>query len=143
MHSLDSQFTKHLFIYIVAVTACATGKIYSSSETILFPNVRKKIGITDIMILSMKTTGIFKCKKPGLYFVSSFIMANTNGNYYLAKNGGSIANGYFSLNGGYQTSTIVQLVLLNANDILYIKNGNSKNIHGGDYSCLSILQLIG
>lgn len=129
------------FIYLVAVTACANSKTFSGGEKIPFPNVHTKIGITDIMISSMKTTGIFKCEKPGLYFVSSFIMANTRGDYFLTKNGGSIAFGI--LNGGYQTSTIVQLVHLNANDTLYIRNGNSKYIEGGDYSCLSILQLTG
>lgn len=95
------------------------------------------------MISSMKTTGIFKCDKPGLYFVSSFIMTNTNGYYYLYKNGGDNAEAFFSLNGYYQTSTIVQLIHLSANDTLSIVNGASKRKVGNPASCLSILQLTG
>ncbi|CAG2192382.1 unnamed protein product [Mytilus edulis] len=127
----------------VAVTACALQKTYSSGEKIQFPYVHTKLGLTDSMISSMKTTGIFKCENPGLYFVSSNINTNTNGFYYLKKNGSYIANADFSLNGGYQTSTIVQLILLGANDTLFIVNGGSKPILGDNHSCITILQLTG
>ncbi|CAG2192381.1 unnamed protein product [Mytilus edulis] len=127
----------------VAVTACALDKTYSSGEKVLFPYVHTNLGVTDSVTSSMKSTGIFKCEKPGLYLVSSFIMTNTNGQYYLRKNGNVVAYGYFSLNGNYQTSTIVQLILLSVNDTLYIQNGEIKRIFGDLYSCISILQLTG
>ncbi|VDI09917.1 Hypothetical predicted protein [Mytilus galloprovincialis] len=50
----------------VAVTACVEDKDYSNLEKILFPYIHKNLGITDSVISSMKTTGIFKCEKPGL-----------------------------------------------------------------------------
>ncbi|XP_071171944.1 myosin-J heavy chain-like [Mytilus edulis] len=127
----------------VAVTACALDKTYSSGEKVLFPYVHTSFGVTDSVTTSMKSTGIFKCEKPGLYLLSSFIMTNTNGWYYLRKNGDVVAFGYFSLNGNYQTSTIVQLILLSVNDTLFIENAVSKRIVGDRYSCISILQLTG
>ncbi|XP_063442683.1 uncharacterized protein LOC134722980 [Mytilus trossulus] len=126
----------------VAVTACALGSTYSNGERILFPYVQTSLGVTDSVTSSMKSTGIFKCEKSGLYLVSSYIMTDTNGRYYLRKNSSIIASGYFSLNGNSQTSTIVQLILLSVDDRLYIQNV-SKDISGDFNSCISILQLTG
>ncbi|XP_052061562.1 uncharacterized protein LOC127701626 [Mytilus californianus] len=127
----------------VAVTACALAKPYSSNEKIQFPYIQTYLGVTDSVISSIRTTGIFKCEKPGLYFVSSFITTQTNGYYYLKKNSEIMAYGQFSLYKGYQTSTIVQLILLSANDTLSIDNGNNKFIQGSCQSSISILQLTG
>lgn len=132
-----------IYSFIVAVSACAIQKTYSSNEKIQFPYVHINLGVIDSVMSSMKTTGIFICERPGLYLVSSFITATTNGYYYLNKNGGTIGAGYLSLNGGAQTSTIMQLILLNANDTLSILNRISKYIYGDHHSCLSILQLTG
>ncbi|VDI55949.1 Hypothetical predicted protein [Mytilus galloprovincialis] len=144
IHSMSDRDVMCIpFVDIVAVTACALQKPYSLYERIQFLYVKTNIGVTDSVISSLKSTGNFKCVKPGLYFVSSYIMSNTNGNFYLKKNSGIIAEAYFSLNSGAQTSTIMQLILLGANDTLSIFNGNSKNIYGNNRSCISILQLTG
>lgn len=91
----------------------------------------------------MKTDGIFTCEKPGLYFVSSQIVTDTNDNYYLSKNGGAIGFGYFSLNGNLQTSTLVFMLLLSENDTLSVGIGLTNRIVGDYTSCISILQLTG
>lgn len=85
------------------------------------PYVKTNLGVTDSVISSLKSTGIFKCVKQGLYLASIFIMANTNGHFYLKQNSSIIADGYLSLNGGYQTSTFLQLILLSVNDKLSIQ----------------------
>ena len=69
-------------------------------------------------------------------------MTDTNGaDTVIYRNNNLVASGYFSLNGGYQTTTMVLLQRLDVNDVISIKAGNSIHIIGNPYTCLSVVQI--
>ena len=115
---------------------------YSTGSLVPFRSVRVTNGISTIGVGKIKETGTFTCKTAGLYLISAFIMTNTNGAVTeMYRNNNIVAYGYFSLNGQYQTTTVVVLQRLDVNDIISIKAGGSMSIYWKTNTCLSVVQI--
>lgn len=139
-----SNFVTYLFVLFVtvAISVYAFGKNYSSGDKVLFPYVHATSGGTATELSSLKSTGMFVCKQPGLYLISIFLLTlyHTNRSVYILKGPSyvCIASVYFR-----QREQIAATVLtrLNMNDHIYIQINGDLNIYGGQNSCMSIVQI--
>ena len=102
---------------------------YSDGSIVPFKMVKVTNGISMTGAGKIKKTGTFACETAGVYLISAFIMTNKNGAVTrMYRNNNLIAYGYFSVNGGYQTTTMVVLERLDVNDVISIKAGNNMRI---------------
>ena len=115
---------------------------YIAGSIVRFNMVKVMNGISTTGVGKIKLTGTFTCETAGVYLISVFIMTNTNGAITeMYRNNNVIANGYFSLNGHYQTTTVVVLQRLDVNDIISIRAVGNMYIYGGFNGCLSVVQI--
>ena len=99
-------------------------------------------GISTTGVGKIKQTGTFTCETAGVYLISAFVMTNTNGAVTIMyKNNNAIGYGFCSLNGNYQTTTVVVLERLDVNDTISIKANSNMRIYGGEQTCLSVVQI--
>jgi hypothetical protein len=115
---------------------------YSAGGLVPLKGVKVMNGISTTDVGKIKQTGTFTCETAGVYLISVFIMTNTNWAITeMYRNNNVIANGYFSLNGHYQTTTVVVLQRLDVNDIISIRAVGNMYIYGGFNGCLSVVQI--
>lgn len=124
------------------MTCLDTNKQCTGGSIVPFKSVKVTNGISTSGVGKIKQTGTFTCETAGLYLISAFIMTDTNGaDTVIYRNNNLVASGYFSLNGSYQTTTMVFLQRLDVNDVISIKAGNSMHIYGYPHTCLSVVQI--
>ena len=89
---------------------------------------------------SIKTSGIFTCKHPGLYLISVYITTSTrHGRYDVYKNTVRIAVGFSTVTISYETTSATVIEHLTVNDTISVSGDLS--VLYGYYSCLTILQI--
>jgi hypothetical protein len=111
----------------------------SGGSVVPFKSGKVTNGIRTTGVGKIKQTGTFTCETADLYLILAFIMTNKNeavtGMY---RNSNLIAYGYFSVNGHYQTTTVVALEHLYVNDSISTKAVGTISIYG---VCLSVVQI--
>jgi hypothetical protein len=124
------------------MTCLGSSKQYSGGGLVPFKRVMVTNGISTSGVGKIKQTGTFTCETAGVYLISAFIMTNTNGAATgIYRNSNLIAVGFVSVNGHYQTTTVVGLERLDVNDIISIKTYYNMYIYGYSQTCLSVLQI--
>ncbi|XP_071135033.1 uncharacterized protein [Mytilus edulis] len=122
----------------VAVTACTSSGQTFPDGVVRFANVKFHVGIDNLD--TFKSSGIFVCEIPGLYYISAHIYTTTKGGaFYVTKNSFHIANSASDSNDVYSTNPISAVVELELKDTLYV---NAGHFIRATYSCLSIMKVI-
>ena len=115
---------------------------YSGGSVVPFKTAMATNGISTTGVGKIKQTGTFTCETAGLYLMSALIMSYTNGAVTIMyRNNNVIVYGYFSVNGNYQTTTVVVLQLLDVNDIISLEAHDNMYIYGGLHTWLSVVQI--
>lgn len=130
------------FIYSIsaALRACSNGGTTSAGSPIIFASIKMSNRVSSLS--SFRLSGKFIVETPGIYLISVYISTNTNTNgyYYINKNGNYISYAYRFIHNYYTTSGMTIVEKLDTDDIIYVKNGHNE-FNSVEGSCLSIIQI--
>ena len=137
----------HLFdFFAVEISACAFNVSLNQGDVILFPHIISSSGIHNTSMFI--NTGTFTCERPGLYFISCFVMSYSQfASFSILKNNKEVSHVY--VNGGtaafqrsdYSTGTSVQVISLDVGDTIVVETAYPMYVYGHPYSCLTIFKL--
>ncbi|OPL33508.1 hypothetical protein AM593_01526, partial [Mytilus galloprovincialis] len=120
----------------VALSACVASSYTAVlSSAIKLSDIKTSEGITNQHITSFKSSGVFECEVPGLYYIYVVIMSQTeNAIVKISKNSIELinvhTNGYYNSFGGYyQSNAAIVVAELQKGDTIDIKPSNK------DMSC--------
>ena len=110
----------------------------TTNGVIQFTDVKIANGIHNTDLI--RTSGIFTCENPGLYLISAYLLTDAKEGFYnMKKNNITIAGGWSSQTGWYQTTSMTVIEQLTVNDTISVHA--RMNVDGGYASCLTILQI--
>ena len=131
-----------LFFFLVALTAYYTrGGVTNHSEVlgVKFNQVTLNVGIKNID--SFKSSGKFICEIPGLYLISTSIMAaTTDTDFYVFRNNEMIAQGAMGYEAWFTSSAVV-ILHLSVNDSIWVRYEAGRQMYGGRTCYLSIIKV--
>ncbi|XP_063400218.1 myosin heavy chain, striated muscle-like [Mytilus trossulus] len=133
----------------VALSACVSPSYTAVKSTVIkFQKIITSQGITYQHLTSFKSSGVFVCEVPGLYYISVVIISKTHdAQFIISKNDIELMRGYINdYNTGkgvyWQSSAAIMVTELQKADRIDIKpSDKDMMIAGYNYSCLTIVKV--
>ncbi|XP_063399416.1 uncharacterized protein LOC134684055 [Mytilus trossulus] len=133
----------------VALSACvASAYTAVLSSAIKLSEIKTSEGITNQHLTSFKSSGVFVCEVPGLYYIYVVILSQTkSANVKISKNSIELinvnTNNYYNRFGySYQSNSAIVVTELQKGDTIDIKPSyKDMYIYGSSNSCLTIVKV--